>query len=202
MEKCIKVGSELYTSKIRTCTGGGFVVPNKEACCFHFLNSSYFYEYMDSILNFYLSTVKPERALIIGSKKLSTVNYSIENFKRIENIIKSKVKNVTIFERHRFPFSQSSFHYDVKKDTWTILSQYSYKDKQYEVTTLKDLLRLFKKISIAKGDRLFINGKEILPKDCPKIFVDKWYEPLKSKTNISLLEKMKDVAKKIFTCFK
>lgn len=200
--KCIMIGEDLYTNKIRTCTGGGFVVPEVEVCAFHFLNSQHFHEYMESILSFYLSKLKPERALIIGSKRLSTAGYSLENFQKIKEIIKSNVENVTLFERHRFPCSQSSFHYSVKTDTWTILSQYQYKDKNYEVTTLKDLRRLFNKISIAKGDRLFVNDKEILPKDCPKIFVDKNFKILLSKPKLTFNEKFINIAKKIFTCFK
>lgn len=169
----IKYGMNFHTTKIRTCTAGGFIIPQKKSCGFHILNSDFFNKKLDWIFQNTFFNIQPERALLIGSKKYDGVKYSLENFKKIKEIVTSKVKDVSIFECHRFPLSESNFHYSASKDTWTILGQYNYKGKDIQVTTLKDLKRLYKKITIAKGDRLFINGVEISPKDCPQIFLDK-----------------------------
>lgn len=169
----MKYGMNFHTTKIRTCTAGGFIIPQKKSCGFHILNSAFFNEKLDWIFQNTFFNIQPERALLIGSKKYDGVKYSLENFKKIKEIVTSKVKDVSIFECHRFPYSESNFHYSASKDTWTILGQYNYKGKDIQVTTLKDLKRLYKKITIAKGDRLFINGTEILPKNCPRIFLDK-----------------------------
>lgn len=166
----VKYGTNFYTNEIRTCTAGGFTIPQKKSCGFHILNSAFFHEKLGSIFQNIFLNIKPERALLIGSKKYDGVKYSLENFKKIKDIVTSKVKNVSIFECHRFPYSESNFHYSASKDTWTILGQYQYNGKDIQVNTLKDLKRLYKKIIIAPGDQLFINGKEILPKDCPRIF--------------------------------
>ena len=184
--RCIRFGDDLYTSKIRTCTGGGLVDPYNEICGFHILNSEHHNKYIKDILAVYLKKIDAKRALIIGSKNAPTVEYSVENFNIIKKLITSKIKDVTLFERHRFHYSESSFHYSAKKDTWTIVSVFDdAKRKNIEVTTLKNLLKAFKKIQIAKGDRLFMEGKEILPQECPKIFLDKNAIPKKeSKTEI------------------
>ena len=82
------------------------------------------------------------------------------------------MKYLTEFSIHRYENSQSHYFYETRNDTWTICTEYCKSDNSplRSVNSLGTLRNAFEKISIAPGDKLFINGKEILPKDAPEIF--------------------------------
>lgn len=165
-------GDEFYTITVRTCTGGGIVVPNKEAYGFHFFDSLLTNKTLAKRLNLdvLLFDNPPERAVIIGSKDHHSRPYSKMNFKTIERVLEKHIDNISIFEEHVDNFTQSNLHYNLKTDTYTILTQFVKNGKEECIKTLEDLLANFKRIKIAHGDELFIGKEKILKEMCPKIF--------------------------------
>ena len=169
----IMKAKEFYSEEIRTCTGGGLVSPSIEAEGFHFLDDKVNNKKFPMIVNSLFRFVKnPERGLLIGSKELKGNPYSIIQFENLKKTFLERVKNVSLFQKHRYTNSESYYHYSLDDDTWTILSAFRREDspKYNVVKSLRDLRECFEKISIADGDRLFIGKKEILPEDCPEIF--------------------------------
>lgn len=165
---------EFYSFQIRTCTGGGIVSPlQREACGFHILHSHENAECMSKIIKKifrFARTNNPERALIIGGKDITGARFSMYNFREIKNALLKKVPHVTVFEEHLYRASESSIHYNLQKDTWSIYSNRGVGQNFEEVLTPESLKQLFKKVRIADGDELFINGKKILKEDYPEFF--------------------------------
>ena len=162
-----------YSEGIRTCTGGGLLIPLKEAEGFHFWDDLRNKKDFDILINRLFRFVKsPEHGLLVGGKVLEKSPFSMEQFLKFKNVFLERVKNVSFFEKHRFESSETHYHYSLNNDTWTLCSSFWDKDqnKYKTVKTLKDLLRCFEKISIAENDRLFIGKKEILPDGAPDIF--------------------------------
>mgnify|MGYP001624242343 CR=1 FL=1 len=167
---------EFFSEGIRTCTGGGLVNPNVEAEGFHIWDDMTNKKRFPLIINSLFRFVKsPKRALLVGSKELKGSDYSLEQFERFKQSLQSRIKNISYFQKHRYYNSETHYHYSMADDTWTLCSSFQQKKngKYKTVRSLKDLLDCFEHISIAKGDRLFIGKKEILPKDCPEIFMQK-----------------------------
>lgn len=150
---------EFYTDEIRTCSAGG-VIDSKTGQCagFHFYDCAENSENTDNMLKIIFSLVpNPDRALILGSKKLRFSNYSIPVFEEILKGLKSKIDNVTIFREHIFPYSESDLHYNLKNDTWTIRSMFRYPTDlvhDHEVIDPQKLEQCFKEIKIAEGDSI------------------------------------------------
>ena len=147
---------DVFTEEVRTCTAGG-VVDTKTGKCvgFHIYDGFYNNEMVDEILeNIFDFIQNPDRALLIGSKKLKNSIYSVPIFQKIYDGISERIENVTIFREHVFPFSESNIHHSSKNDTWTIQSMYRplfhYKDADIE--SKDDLYKCFKEIKIANGD--------------------------------------------------
>lgn len=164
---------EFYSEGIKTCTGGGIVIPFKEAEGFHFWDDMTNKKKFPDIVNSLFRFVKnPQRALLVGSKKLDDSPYSIEQFERFKKVFTERIKNVSLFERHRYENSQTHYIYSLNDDTWTLFSEYQKgKNIRYnQVKNLKALKECFENISIADGDRLFINNKEITKADAPELF--------------------------------
>lgn len=164
---------EFYSEGIKTCTGGGIVIPFKEAEGFHFWDDMTNKKKFPDIVNSLFRFVKnPQRALLVGSKKLDDSPYSIEQFERFKKVFTERIKNVSLFERHRYENSQTHYIYSLNDDTWTLFSEYQKgKNIRYnQVKNLKALKECFENISIADGDRLFINNKEITRADAPELF--------------------------------
>ena len=172
IEKPCAFAEEFYTTCIRTCTGGGIVSPKNECYGFHILDN----ERTNKIyplrlkLELPLFGITPERALLIGSKDHQSRPFSKENFKEILNVIKKFTPNITRFEEHTDRFAQSSLHYDLKTDTYTILTQFVKNEKEDYIKTLQDLLENFRKIKITNGDELYIGETQITKQACPEIF--------------------------------
>lgn len=164
---------EFYSEGIKTCTGGGIVIPFKEAEGFHFWDDMTNKKKFPDIVNSLFRFVKnPQRALLVGSKKLDDSPYSIEQFERFKKVFTERIKNVSLFERHRYENAQTHYIYSLNDDTWTLFSEYQKgKNIRYnQVKSLKALKECFENISIADGDRLFINNKEITKADAPELF--------------------------------
>lgn len=181
--------TRFITEKIRTCTAGGLVAPYKDSFGFHIFHDESSHKRLDDMFAEMFLFMQPERALIVGSKnvKSNECNYSIKNFAKIKDILKKRVKHLTFFQQHRKYSSETSLYYNQKEDTWVIFCVYDQKNKNYDVVNLQNLLTAYKHIQIAEGDSLFIDGKEILPKDCQRIFVKNW-KPHQEKE--SLLKKI------------
>ena len=115
---------------------------------------------------------EPERALLIGSKKIDDSPYSVKQFQKFKKIFNERVKYFSFFEQHRYENSQTHYHYSVDNDTWTLFSEYAKSEngRYMQVKDLKKLKECFHNISIAKGDRLFIGEKEITIKKAPELF--------------------------------
>lgn len=164
---------EFYSEGIKTCTGGGIINAKKEAEGFHFWDDKTNKRNFPQIVNSLFRFVKePERALLLGSKELDGSPYSIEQFQNFKKIFKERIKNVTLFEQHKFENAQTHYHYNADTDTWTLFSEYQ-KNPNGRYLRVKNLQRLkecFKNISVADGDRLFIGKNEITPKDAPELF--------------------------------
>lgn len=164
---------EFYSEGIKTCTGGGVVIPFKEAEGFHFWDDMTNKKKFPDIVNSLFRFVKnPQRALLVGSKKLDDSPYSIEQFERFKKVFTERIKNVSLFEKHRYENSQTHYIYSLDNDTWTLFSEYKKGNnmRYNQVKSLKALKECFENISIADGDRLFINNKEIPKADAPELF--------------------------------
>ena len=200
-ESNIRKDNQFRSTNIRTCTGGGLVTPNVEAAGFHFwddiTNDRKFPLIMYDLFRF---VEEPERALLIGGKDLKENPFSIKQFQKFKETFLDNIKNVSIFGPHKHKFAESHYHYSLDTDTWTIASTYLEKqDKRlitHSVENLFDLLDFFEQISIAKGDRLFFGKQEILPQDCPDIFVD--LNPLIIKNDNKFNKLIDTLAKKFF----
>ena len=154
--------ADFYTSNVADCIAGGIVSPYKMSVGFHITG-----EYILPDQPFQISGKKPERALLIGSKKILISPHSVLNFDTMKNFLKKTARHLTYFQEHKPFFSASDIHYSLKDDTWTICTCYGLFS---EIRKTKELFKVFRKIKIADGDRLFIKGQEIMPRDCPQIF--------------------------------
>lgn len=158
---------EFYTESVMDCTAGGITDhKKKKSMGFHITG-----EYRLKHPPFYMLG-KAKNGLILGSKKTKYSVNSAPNYETIKNFLAQKVQNLSVFGQYRHKHAMSDMHYSLKDDTWTICTIYyncGFRNLK-EVTTPKRLLGTFKDIKIAKGDRLFFEGKEVLPKDCPFIF--------------------------------
>ncbi len=149
---------EFYTDTVRTCTAGGVInTKTGDAVGFHIYDSLDNLEKTDDILeNIFGKIENPDRALIIGSKNLKFSYFSIPIFKKIFEGISERIKNITIFREHTFPFSESDIHYSAKNDTWTIRSMYRPLTdiKEIDIQSNEDLNKCFKEIKLANGDEI------------------------------------------------
>lgn len=162
------VNTDLFrTEKVRTCTAGGLRSKNGRFSGFHIFDSE---SNRDNIKKIYKIMTRNfgydvERALLIGSKYFGDFESykSVAIFKKLNNILQNAGKKVTAFQTYTNNSAQSNLHYNAATDTWTINTQVlNYVTGKYNsILTKKDLKKIFKNISIADGDTLYINGKEI-----------------------------------------
>lgn len=113
--------NEFYSEGIRTCTGGGLINPHIEAEGFHLwddkTNTKKFPEIVNSLFRF---VKKPQRGLLVGSKKLDDAPYSIPQFAKLKEALSQRVKKLTLFQQHKFANSETHYHYSLENDTWTL----------------------------------------------------------------------------------
>lgn len=164
---------EFYSEDIRTCTGGGLVNPGCESEGFHFwddmTNKKKFPELVNSLFRFVRN---PQNALLVGSKDLKGNPYSLEQFARFKKVFLERVKNVSLFQQHKFLNSETHYHYSLDTDTWTLCTSFQEKSggKLKFIKKPEDFLKVFDSVSIADGDRLFVGKKEVLPSEYPELF--------------------------------
>ncbi len=164
---------QFYSLEIRSCTGGGLVNPAGEAEGFHFwddaTNKRKFPELINSLFRF---VKNPQNALLVGSKNLKGNPYSLEQFQRFKEVFLERVKNVSIFQSHKFLNSETHYHYSLDTDTWTLCTSFQEKSggKLKFIKKPEDFLKVFDSVSIADGDRLFVGKKEVLPSEYPELF--------------------------------
>ena len=154
----VVAADEFYTDGVRTCTSGGVIDLKTGKCAgFHFYDSLNNMEKIDEMIaNIFDKVPNPDRALILGGKNLKCSNYSLPIFEKIAEAIKSRIKNVTVFREHLYPFSETDMHYSLKNDTWTIHSMFRpvTEIKEQYISSNKDLGNCFREIKIADGDDL------------------------------------------------
>jgi len=155
----IVCADEFYTDGVRTCTSGGIIDLKTGKCAgFHFYDCQENFNKVNKILESLFALVpNPDRALILGSKKLTGSQYSIQMFEEIIKGLKAKIDKVTVFKEHIFPYSESDLHYNLKNDTWTIHSMFRpiTDIKVYSVDSDSKLKSCFKKVEIADGDNVY-----------------------------------------------
>ncbi len=163
---------KFFSTEIRTCTGGGIIDKNGEAIGFHIWddkkNSHNFHEIIAKMFR-YINN--PERGLLIGSKDLKSNPYSLKLFKKFKERFSQRIENLSLFEKHKYPKSETNYAYSKNDDTWLICTNYITKDNNFKnIKSIDDLKEAFETIKIAKGDKLFIGKKEITPKESPEFF--------------------------------
>lgn len=164
---------QFYSTEIRSCTGGGLVNPGCESEGFHFwddyTNKKKFPDLVNSLFRF---VKNPQNALLVGSKDLKGNIYSLEQFERFKKVFLERVKNVSIFQQHKFLNSETHYHYSLDTDTWTLCTSFQEKkgEKLKFIKKPEDFLKAFDSVSIADGDRLFVGKKEVLPSQYPELF--------------------------------
>lgn len=167
---------EFFSEEIRTCSGGGLVKSSVEAEGFHLLDDVVNFNNLHDFMVYLFRYVKnADRGLLLGSKELGTRPYSVKIFEKLKKVFQARVPNVSIFEGHTYSNAQTHFYYSVKDDMWTICSEYRPvgTQKLIPVTTLEQLKKVYRNVSIADGDTLFINGREITPDMVPELFKSK-----------------------------
>ncbi len=165
----IYVGKRFWTQDVRSCSAGGVVSAFINSVGFHFFHDKKNFLNSSEIATHVLNKIKkPTNALLLGGKSCDEAPYSIKLFQNLKDEFLKSVKNISIFEEHTRNYGQTHICYSRKEDNWWICSEYS---RNKSVQDLQELLSVFKNISIAKTDRLFIAGKEITHEQAPHIFV-------------------------------
>ena len=161
----IVLADEFKTFSVRTCEGG--LTKNSQAegaLGFHYLDDETNYNNIGKFLKLIFElNPNPDRAFLIGGKNLLGSKYSIPNMNIFLEVFKIKIPNLTYFCEHAHPYSETDFHYSKKEDTVTICSMFRPQKEALEqyVSSGQDVLNCFKKVHIADGDVLMINGKEV-----------------------------------------
>ena len=170
----VAVGDNFFSKGIRTCSGGGLISPDSTAVGFHFHDSlNTLNNINNNIDELFIKNPSATSGLLIGGKNLKSAPFSVPQFDKLKEAFLSRLKNVSIFEKHHFPDEESNFIYSLKDDTWTILTGYSNAPMEfvdYEATSVDSLRKAFSKIRIAEGDELFIQGKPVTKSDAPDFF--------------------------------
>lgn len=156
-EKAFQKAGEFFTEGVRSCTAGGFLNSKTgEAAGFHYYDSENGCKNIETFADRIFQVINPDRCLLLGSNDLKCAPFSVESFQKFKKIFTKRIKNVTIFEQHVFPWSESDLHYSAANDRWDIhtmfrpLTDY----KEYSVSNAEDLQKSFRKIIISDGDIL------------------------------------------------
>lgn len=150
---------------IRTCSAFGINDAKENALGSHIYDCLNNKQHLKDILSDVESAInwKPEGGLLIGSKTLNFRPYSRPIYMEIKEFMLRKIPKVSYFEEHLDTLSETDLHYDVKKDIWTICTRGFDKnnEKIISVSNIEDLKSRFRKIHIADGDILMINGEKV-----------------------------------------
>lgn len=159
------VADEFRTTNVRTCFGFGTM--NKECCISnggHYLDDKENYKnILDYIKLIFKSNPNPDSAFAIGGKNLLNNEYSLPNMNFFLDIFKLKIPNLTCFCEHKLPYSETDFHYSLKDDVLTICTTYNTQPtaNEYNISTPEEINMCYRKVHLADGDELYINGKEV-----------------------------------------
>ena len=164
---------KFWSANIRSCTGGGIVGKN-EASGYHIWDDRVNFDGIKNVIDNITSSVKePVSGLVIGAKDIKEAPRSMPMFTKIRNAMNRNVPNVSVFQAIKEKLGQIHYAYNRKEDTWYLCCEKVNPKNGNSIPVvrgIKSLKNFFSKISIAPNDRLFIKGKEVLPKDCPEIF--------------------------------
>ncbi len=164
---------KFWSANIRSCTGGGIVGKN-EASGYHIWDDRVNFDGIKNVIENITSSVKePVSGLVIGAKDIKEAPRSMPMFTKIRNAMNRNVPNVSVFQAIKEKLGQIHYAYNRKEDTWYLCCEKVNPKNGNSIPVvrgIKSLKNFFSKISIAPNDRLFIKGKEVLPKDCPEIF--------------------------------
>lgn len=163
--EAIEKADEFHSFGIRTCSGGGISDINTgEAAGFHNFDSKINFERVEQFIDLLFKKVKnPTNALLIGGKELSNSPFSMEQFTKIKELLAKRVENLTVFEKHILPWSESDFHYSSNTDTWTIHSMFRPRTdfREYDILNVNTLRENFGNIKISPADKLQIQGVDV-----------------------------------------
>jgi len=155
-----KADSDIWTYGIRTCTAGGIInSKTKEVVGFHIYDNEDNFLNIDTLLKRLFKLMpNADGALIIGGKDIYNRRYSTPIFNKIKEALLQNIPNVTIFEKHKIPNSESNICYSALKDEWYLNTIYSrgFSAKLENVKNKKELCDNFEKIQISKNDILNI----------------------------------------------
>lgn len=164
---------EFVTEFIASCTGGGLTGRNTSGG-FHIWDNKENTKSITKIIDKILENVEnPSEGLVIGAKDIDWCKSSMTNFLKIRNAMKKRVKNLSIFQTIKSKLGVVHCGYSAKENCWIISCEergLRNNDFSSKVNNVEELKAFFGKISIAKNDKLFIQGKEISIQDCPEIF--------------------------------
>lgn len=174
-----KTKDNIFTTEIRTCTGGG-IINNEETLMFHLIdesdtyyNAKIFESEADSLIP------NPSNGLLVGGKYIKydrDTDMSLPVFDKIKEFLSKKV-NLSFFRNHKHLDSQTDLLYLRGEDSWYLctkdapeIAKLREKEPLCYVTDAESLKRAYENIHISKNDRLFINDKEITKEEMPDFF--------------------------------
>lgn len=167
---CYVKNGFIWTDKVRTCTGIVLAdTRKKEALGIHWLDSKEHYRYLEAAVNQIFQKFKtPNRCFIIGGKELGESEFSIPSLDKFIKTMSERVQSVTVFGKHLNQYDESNIHYNVFEDVLTLSTSnaLNFESSVFDIETLK---KTFGIIKIAKGDKLYINGKLIMKSQIKKL---------------------------------
>lgn len=159
-ESGIQRANEFYTVNIRTCSAGGlFDTKNGIFLGFHLLDYIDNMENIQAIIADMFSRVKnPDKAFLLGGKTLSGnyAPYAMQMFNELKDAFTQRIENLTVLEEHKYPWSETDFHYNAATDRLDICSMYRRNQNEEEkyILSKEELYDCFKSVTISPDDKL------------------------------------------------
>lgn len=158
--------SNLWTDQVCSCTALFLVSMDKVVNGFHFLSSTKrASKRLETILNKQLGKNEVDKGLIIGARKFGH-KFSLEVFERVSGNVEKRSSDVSVF-KNQVADGWTDIHYSPSKDTYTIFSESLALGPVESVDNLK---HLYREISIAPNDELYINCRHMSKKKYPELF--------------------------------
>ena len=154
----IQKADEFFTESVRTCTSGALInTKAQKVLAFHIFDSLEHLKELPEILDYMFKSINnPDKALLLGGKNVCVKPYSLDMFQGIKRELNKKIKDLTVFEEHRFPNAETNMCYSLKNDTWYINSNFRNKNAiDFSSVSSEDTLNeCFKKVKISPNDQL------------------------------------------------
>jgi hypothetical protein len=113
-----------WTTEVKTCSAGGFV-SDFDAVGFHCFDSKRNYEKSQRRAASVLNQIKnPKNGLLIGGKSHPKCPFSEIMFESLKKEFLNKVKDISIFEKHKKYYGESHLYYSRDNDTWWLLLKF------------------------------------------------------------------------------